>query len=440
MGLSDDRWLPAGTGPLPWGPNPIPSTVVKSPGIRPDTPLLIAAAEAGVEVIDEAELGWRIDPRPYVGVTGTNGKSTTCELIHSIFAAIGTSAVVAGNTQFGPPLSSAPDHNADVVIAELSSFQLECCPRLLPDIAVFTNLTHDHIYRHGSLAEYGACKRRAFMRGDQSVRAAAVGVDQPFGAELADQLEERGVRVVRFGESANADRRLLEARWSLDTAHLQVKEGRGHRVLETRLPGRHNALNVVGALALSDALEIDPAIASRAIGTTARLPGRMEQITGPDGRVALVDYAHNGAGVAYALQTARAALDADGTGGRLHVVVAGLDFLDEQQGFEIGAAAARHADSVVLTTQRWRTSQPFGELAPGLLAGASSLASRSVRVEVDRRTAIQLALTEAGPGDVLLVLDRGATGGLLFDANDIGRPFDDRKVVREVLGVHNGEA
>jgi UDP-N-acetylmuramoylalanine-D-glutamate ligase len=429
------RRLRTGDGPLPADLSPFPATVVKSPGIRPDAPVLVSAAAAGAAVIDEAELGWLLDPRPYVGVTGTNGKSTSCELIRSILSAVGTQALIAGNTHFGPPLSTASEHAADIVIAELSSFQLEGCADLLPDVGLFTNITHDHIYRHGTFAEYGACKRRAFIRGDRTVQAAAVGVDETFGAELADDLEERGVNVVRFGESGRSERRLLNVTWSLDRARVEVTEGSGRRVLETHLPGRHNALNVVGALALGDALQIDPETAAAAIEATGKLPGRMERIAGPDGREAVVDYAHNGAGVAHTLRTARAAMSSSGTRGRLIVVVSSLDFVDEQHGFNIGAAAARHADFVVLTTQRARSIERFDKLAPGLLAGASSVGLAPTTVEFDRRTAIRLALAEAVPGDLTLVLDRGASAGPLIDANGVSAPFDDRQVVRQFFGI-----
>lgn len=434
------RRLRTADGPIPMDLRPFPATVVKSPGISPNTPLLASATAAGLRVIDEAELGWLLDPRPYVGVTGTNGKSTSCELIRSIFSAVGLQAIIAGNTHFGPPLSSAPDHTAEIVIAELSSFQLESCAELLPDVGIFTNITHDHIYRHGTFAEYGACKRRAFIRGDRNVQRAAIGVDEPFGAELANDLEARGARVVRFGESAQAGRRLLGVTWTLDRARVEVTEGSGRRVLETHLPGRHNALNVTGALAFSDALQIDPDVAAGAIETTGKLPGRMERISSGDGREAVVDYAHNGAGVAHAVRTARAAMPSNGSRGRLIVVASGFDFLDAQHGFNIGAAAAREADFLVLTTQRARMIQPFDQLAPGLLEGASSVGRVPTRVEFDRRRAIRLALSEAAPGDLTVVLDRGSTAGPLVDASGVSNPFDDREVVRQFFNNPDDEA
>ena len=149
--------------------NDPPACLVKSPGIPLRSPLLRAAAAAGLAVLDEAELGWRLDPRPFIGVTGTNGKSTVCALVAAILQGSGSTPVVAGNTFDGPPLSEASTHPGDVVVAELSSFQLESSPAMLPDAAVFTNLSEDHHGYHGGPAAYAAAKRRLFVRGDRSV-------------------------------------------------------------------------------------------------------------------------------------------------------------------------------------------------------------------------------------------------------------------------------
>ena len=148
-------------------------TIIKSPGIDTDIPLLMRAREAGLSVIDELEFGWRRMTTPVVGVTGTNGKSTTCALVAAVLRTANRKCQVVGNTEFGPPLSAAARDN-DVIVCEVSSFQLEACPTFLPEFAIFTNLTPEHLTRHGTMAAYGAIKSRMFVR-DPSTGGCAVG-------------------------------------------------------------------------------------------------------------------------------------------------------------------------------------------------------------------------------------------------------------------------
>ena len=419
-------------GALPSALKPAPATLVKSPGIRADAPIVKAALAAGLTVIDEAELGWRLDPRPQVAVTGTNGKSTTAMLAVEVLRSAGLEAVVAGNTSFGPPLSGAASEPADVVVAEISSFQLEACPELLPEAAVFTNLTQDHIYRHGTAERYAACKRRLFIRGDRSVGFAAIGVDQEFGRSLADELEAAGARVVRFGAHESSDRRVLTAAEDLRGGMITVTEGDGTRGLATKLAGWHNALNIAGVLALSDALELDPEDTAWAVSSAEPLAGRFERVDAPGEIDVVVDFAHNPDGVAQALRAARAALEARG-GGSLITVLSSLTFVGSDQGFALGRAARELSDGLVLTTQRWTLSDDFEELAPGILEGAESAAHGTLDVEFDRRDAIAKAIGRAEPGDIVMVLERGSRSGQLFGRDDVSRPFDDREVVRELL-------
>jgi hypothetical protein len=144
------RQLEAG-GVRTWlGPPPAPSqvcrarTAVKSPGIPFEAPLIMSAAALGLEVLDELELGWRVSRVRMIAVTGTNGKSTVAGLTAGVLAAAGFRVQLAGNTEFGPPLSAA-GQSLDWIVSEASSFQLEGSDRLLPEIAVFTNLTPEHL-------------------------------------------------------------------------------------------------------------------------------------------------------------------------------------------------------------------------------------------------------------------------------------------------------
>jgi UDP-N-acetylmuramoylalanine-D-glutamate ligase len=411
---------------------PARRTVVKSPGLPASTPVLDAAARRGLAVIDEAELGWRLDPRPLVAVTGTNGKSTTASLVAAVLLASGRSPVSAGNTTFGVPYSTAPDCPGDVIVAELSSFQLEGCPVLLPDAAVLTNLTHDHLYRHRTVEEYERCKRRLFIRDGTAVPAAAIGIDQECGRTLARDLRDLGSTVVTFGCHPEAQRRVIAAAPELGGGEFQIAEGTGTRTIRSRLTGAHNALNVAGALALADALGIETATASAAIEATDALPGRYEQVRSPAGYDVVVDYAHNPDGVEQALDTARAIVQARG-GGALRVVLSTLALVGREQAQAVGRAGGARADHLILTTNRWTLDDPPDRLPDGLLEGAQGTFGDTAEVQTDRARAIERAIRAARAGDLVLILDRGERDSLVYDNDDRGRRFDDRDEVRALL-------
>lgn len=419
------------SGAYPWGLDPPPATLIKSPGIRPDVPLIAAASAAGMTVIDEFELGWRLDPRPFIAITGTNGKSTVAKLTLALLAANNITAELGGNTHFGPPISALEARDG-VVLAEVSSFQLECCDAFLPDVALLTNLTHDHHYRHGNASSYAEIKRSMFIRGEQFVPRAAIGIDQPFGRELADDLRRRGALVVTFGFDRASDRGVLDLDSSLERSVVTVREGSRSRTLETVLPGRHNAQNVAAALALSDVMGWDAEASSAAISTTGAPPGRLEQVSTTRGPEVFVDFAHNPDGVASVLDLARETRAQQGSG-RVIAMLSSMEFTGYEQGHAVARAAADRADLLVLTTNRPRVHFAHGELCPGLLEGAKEGARAEVVVELDRREAIRTALLASNEDDIVLLLERGAAVSPIFGADDVGVPFDERAVARELV-------
>src|SRR4051794_39365372 len=232
-------------------------TVVKSPGVPWEIPVLAEAGRRGLTIVDELDLGWRLTPVPTVAVTGTNGKSTVAALCTSTLDRHGMQPVLAGNTEFGPPLSElslSPPPGS--VVAEVSSFQSEGSPELSVDGAVFTNLTPDHLNRHGTMDAYRAAKRALFVRGDRTVPVAALNVDDPLGRAIADEVEERGGRALRYGWSHEAEYRIAGSRSGLRDAEVEIETPGGCVALPTRLPGAHNAANVASVLALADGLSL----------------------------------------------------------------------------------------------------------------------------------------------------------------------------------------
>lgn len=403
-------------------------TLVKSPGISSRTRLFREASECGVEVLDELELGWRLSRTPMLAVTGTNGKSTVAGLAAALLTASGRSVQLAGNTDFGPPLSAVAAEPLDWTVCEVSSFQLEGCPALLPDIAVFTNLTHEHLHRHTTMRRYGQAKRRLFVRGETAVPLAVIDVDDPFGRALAKDVERRGGAVVRVGFAPDADYRLMGAAWDLRRGQVSVHTPSGELELTTRLPGFYNARNVAAALAIADVLGVERSIAAPTLATQTGPPGRFEHLDEGQDFDAIVDFAHTPDGVEQFLATVRAGMS---PGGRLTTVLGlgGRSTTRKQR--DMGRVARALSDDLILTTSGYQGEPPIRALQ-GILQGARTAAGGRLEVVLDRRRAIEQALRAAVPPDVVVVPGRGAFTEMNVDRGR-PRPFDDREVAREVL-------
>ena len=401
------------------------ATVVKSPGLAPDAPLLRRAAGAGLPVWDELELGWRLRRHPTVGVTGTNGKSTTARLIAAI---LGQAGPPAGNFEFGPALCAAPPDGPLVV--EVSSFQLDAAPSVLPQVAVLTNLTDEHLGWHGSRAAYAAAKRRLFLREDgRTAGTSVLNADDPFGRALARDVASAGGAVVTYGEAADAHVRIAGARWTAADARVVLARPEGTLELRTQLPGAHNARNVAAAAAAACALGVPDAELAAAAAATPRLPGRWERIDGGQPFDVLVDYAHTPDGVRAVLAAARAVVGPR-PGARLRTVLGPVGLADPEKAAGIGRWAGALSDDVVLTSGSAPGSERILRLAE--LRRACDGGAR-VTLRLDRRAAIAEAVGAAGPGDVVTVLGLGALGRMLLDRRGTRLAHDDREAARAAL-------
>lgn len=403
------------------------ATVIKSPGIDLRRPLFKSARKRGLEVFDELELGWRLSRSPIVGVTGTNGKSTTAKLITTVLAAAGHRAQLAGNTEFGPPLSAVT--TGEWVVCEVSSFQLEATPSFLPDVAVFTNLTPEHLARHTHMESYGAIKRSMFVRGRRTVDTAIVNLDDPFGRALAGDVTRAGGRVLSYGFSAGADVRVEEAVWDMREARQRLQTPDGAIECTTRLPGRYNASNVAAAFAMGHLLGLSARSVSRALNGIGGPPGRWEVIAGPQRFDVVVDFAHNPDGIRQLLETARAVTDRRG-GTALRTIFGPTGLHEPEKAREIGRLTRALSDHLVLTTGTLNYDARvvrLDELRRAATGGGA------LEVVLDRGAAIERVIASARPGDVVALLGMGALGRLVLDAAGTACPFDDRQVARETL-------
>ncbi len=412
-----------------WRPDllepPYPGTVVKSPGVPSDCAPISAAIAAGVPVIDELALGSRLNRRRLIAVTGTDGKSTVSELLARAMGGVDDPLLIAGNTEFGPPLSAAPRDGGPIVV-EASSYQLEFCESPFAELAVLTNVTEEHLHRHGTMSAYTAAKRRLFLGNDRHVPRAAVNVDSDFGRQVARDLGDAGATVAPFGSSARAHWRVLEATWDVGRSAVRLGTPSGEVRLSTMLPGWHNAENVAAALAVCDLLELTRTEAIAAIEATPGVRGRWEQVDCGQPFDVVVDFAHTPAALSHVLQTARRVVTE--RGGRVHLMLCAGGGNNPGKRRPLGAIASRLADRVIVTEGNGR-GEPRERVIAGLLAGWGPAVAP--QVVPDRRAAIREVLIGARAGDVVVLMGRGAMPRLLADASGAGPLFDDRQVAEE---------
>ncbi|WP_420584510.1 UDP-N-acetylmuramoyl-L-alanine--D-glutamate ligase [Ruegeria sp.] len=275
------------------------AALIVSPGIPhlypAPNPVVAAALEAGVPVDNDIGLFFRSfagpewsnydTPPRVIAVTGSNGKSTTAALIHHILTEAGREAQLAGNIGRGV-LDIEPGGDGSVVVLELSSYQTELARSLTPDVAVFTNLSPDHLDRHGGMGGYFAAKRRLFAEGGPD--RAVVGVDENEGAFLAGQLSEGPTddRVIRISVA----RKLNGPGWQVFARKgvlSEYRKGRQAGSIDLReitgLPGAHNHQNACAAYAACRALGLAPRVIEEALRSYPGLPHRSQIIAEVDG-------------------------------------------------------------------------------------------------------------------------------------------------------------
>jgi UDP-N-acetylmuramoylalanine--D-glutamate ligase len=338
-------------------------TLIKSPGVPAQAPAIVAARERGITVIGELELAWRLIPNTFIAVTGTNGKTTTTELLGHIHREAGLPYAVAGNV--GTALASlvgavAPDA---VVVAECSSFQLEDTEAFAPEAAVLLNVEEDHLDRHGTFAAYREAKLRAFAHQGHDDLAVAP-------PDLVGLLPGAAQRVVVGEDVAERDGALA---W------------RGERLLgldELALRGPHNAQNAMAAAAVCLARGVDPDAVRAGLRTFPGVPHRLEEVAREDGVLYVNDSkATNVASTLVALRS----FDAP-----IHLIAGGRA---KGSGFEaLRAPVAERCAAVYL----------IGEAADALDAALAG-AGVPVRRCGDLEHAVQDARPAAQPGDVVLL-------------------------------------
>jgi UDP-N-acetylmuramoyl-L-alanyl-D-glutamate--2,6-diaminopimelate ligase len=382
-----------------------------------------------------------------VGVTGTNGKTTTGYLVRSIFEAagikcglmgtvayyIGDRVIEAARTTPEAPdvqgfLRQMRDEACGACVMEVSSHALSLRRVDGLDFAagVFTNLTRDHLDFHGNMESYFAAKRRLFEMLPRDAPA-VINLDDPRGAALVDASGSP----VTYGINKPADVTPGPLSFSLEGLVFDVRTPQGQVHVRSTLVGRPNVYNLLGAIGVTAAIGIPVDAIERGIARISGVPGRFEVVSRQgDDITVIVDYAHTDDALRNLLETARPIA----TRRLITVFGAGGD-RDRTKRPLMGMVAARLSDLVVITSDNPRGEDPMqiiDEVMRGAEPEARQRNAKALTI-VDRREAIQQAIAAAGPADVVLIAGKGhekyqVIGGTTY-------PFDDVAVAREALAT-----
>jgi UDP-N-acetylmuramoyl-L-alanyl-D-glutamate--2,6-diaminopimelate ligase len=427
-----------------------------------------------------------------VGVTGTNGKTTTAFLVRALLQATGRSCGLLGTVtsviggQERPVARTTPeaidlqgdframlDGGERACAMEVSSHALELgrTDGVRFAAAIFTNLTQDHLDFHGTMEDYFQAKRRLFLAtGPESgppsaaSRVSVVNIDDPYGRRLAAELPD----ALTFAIDRDADYRARDVRVGFDGCRLRLQTPRGERALVLPLPGRFNVANALGALAAVHARGGDLDTLVRALERGVRVPGRFEPVEEGQDFAVLIDYAHTPDSLENVLRAAHELIDARpsspdpptsdparadlpttdlpagvpvGARGRVVCVFGAGGDRDRGKRPLMGEIAARLADVAIVTSDNPRSEDPdaiIAEIMEGAVR-ARAMGAPPVLALADRRAAIGRAIAAARAGDVVVIAGKGHEQGQEF-ANGTKVPFDDVAVARDALCARRAPA
>ena len=422
------------------------TAVVSESGAPDDTPaggMWITVSNARVALAELAAIfyGRPSEQMTLVGVTGTNGKTTTTYLLAAIFeaAGIGCGRIGTVNTKIGSEerdaartTPEAPDLQR--LLREMVDRRLGACAMEVSSHAlalsrvgelrfaagIFSNLTRDHLDFHGDMEQYYVAKRKLFEMLPDSAPS-IVNIDDPRGVELAASVR----RPVTYAIDRPADVSPGQLRYSLDGLTFDVKTPRGTLHVKSPLVGRPNAYNILASVAAAVALDLPFDAIERGLAGLGAVPGRFEMASGPSDDVrVVVDYAHTDDALKNLLETARPL-----AGGRIITVFGCGGDRDTTKRPLMGAVAARLSDLVIVTSDNPRSENP-ARIISEIRRGMTRELGEVLEI-VDRREAIERAIKEARPGDLVLIAGKGHEKYQIIGDRTI--PFDDISAAGDAL-------
>jgi UDP-N-acetylmuramoyl-L-alanyl-D-glutamate--2,6-diaminopimelate ligase len=381
-----------------------------------------------------------------VGITGTNGKTTTAYLIASIPEAAGEPVLMTGTVEYRigaerrkaerttpeatdmqRMLRQAVTAGCRTAVMEASSQAMDFhrCDALEYAVAVFSNLTRDHLDYHKTMENYWYAKQRLFDgRLGTRPRTSVINLDDAYGVELATRLKGEGLQVVTYAFKGDGDVTARDAKFSLDGMRFTLRTPEDERDFSSPLVGPPHIYNTLAAVASGLALGYSLDVITRALEECTGAPGRFERVPHDGDFAVVVDYAHSDDALLNVLRTAR-----EVTSGKIITVFGCGGDRDGSKRAPMGEAAGSLSDVVILTSDNPRTEDPEKILADAEVG--INKTGKPYRKIADRREAIHQAISDAGSNDLVLIAGKGHE-----DYQIIGREvfhFDDKEVAREAL-------
>jgi UDP-N-acetylmuramoyl-L-alanyl-D-glutamate--2,6-diaminopimelate ligase len=421
----------------------------------------VASARRALSLAAHAVYGEPTRAVRTIGITGTNGKTTTTWIVDEALTSLGRKPALVGTVEtrgLGHREASAfttpegddlarfarrmVDGGATDLVMEVSSHALTLfrAEGITFEVAAFTNLTQDHLDFHGTMEAYLEAKARLFF--DLAPASAVINVDDAAGVALAKRIDRAVTRLFTVSRtSTRADVYAKSYTLGREGVVAPIVCPRGALTIESRMVGAHNLDNLLLAAGCLCALGLDVRDIERALGRVVGAPGRLERVEDPRDVATFVDYAHSPDALAKALDALRPI-----TPGRLIVVFGCGGDRDRGKRPIMGAAAGERADLVVVTSDNPRTEDPASivdAIVPGVaksLTRVDTIAGvdRGYTVEVDRRAAIGLALSAATAGDTVLIAGKGHEDYQILGTTKIH--FDDREEARNAIATARREA
>lgn len=426
-------------------PNGRSQTEEITPGPRPDSVawLQVPDARKALATVAANFYGRPAEKLQLVGITGTNGKTTTSFLVDSIIHAAGCRSGLFGTIEYRTPLETYPAKTttpesldlhrffSEIVRAGGTHAVLESSSHALVldrlwgcrfAAAIFTNLTRDHLDFHKTMENYFAAKRRLFD-GTGAGRAVCgvVNIDDPYGPQLRNVAEQ----TITYGLSSGAQITAKKFPLTLRGLDFIAETPAGKITVRSPLVGRNNVYNLLAAIAAGIALGFRREAIEAGISALAAVPGRFERIDLSQPFMVVVDYAHTDDALQKLLETARELHPA----GRLITLFGCGGERDRSKRPLMGEAAGRLSDVVVLSSDNPRSEDPL-KIINDVVVGLQRTPAK-VLVEPNRERAVELALEQARPGDMVLLAGKGHETTQVLKDRTI--EFDDREVARRIL-------
>lgn len=382
------------------------------------------------------------------GVTGTNGKTTTTYLLHSILEAAGIRTGLLGTVIY-----SGKDFRSDAKLTTPESLDLqemlntmvaEKCGACVMEVsshslvqsrvagcafeaAIFTNLTQDHLDFHGTMEDYFSAKKILFDGRSCATKSAFINKDDPYGKRLLEERKVSGLDGFSYGFSAGSTFRIRDWKTTPQGSNMVIRyEGRDIKI-KTPLLARFNAYNLCGAFAAATISGIDRAAILAGIESMKQVPGRLEKIDHGQPFLIFIDYAHTEDALRQVLNTLRTY-----TRERLIVLFGAGGERDRGKRPLMGRAAGELADEIILTSDNPRSENPV-KILQEVKAGVEKSGNTNLHVIADRKEAIEFALNLAAPGDTLLLAGKGHENYQIVGNEK--QHFDEREILQEFLNA-----